>query len=65
MTMPDWMFKQLDAQEEETFRKWARDHWEPHKEPDPAWHPVVKDEWKKEQDRYSEYVAAKMAGELD
>jgi len=47
MTMPDCMFRQLDAAEEEDFRKWAREHWEYGKACDDAWHPVVRDEWAK------------------
>ena len=55
MTMPDWMFRQLDPQEEIKFRKWARDNWKPGAKPDLAWHPVVRDEWKKEDERYAAY----------
>jgi len=43
----DWMFRQLDAKEEESFRKWARKNWEYGKDPDMAWHPVVRNEWAK------------------
>jgi len=44
MNNPDWMFRTLESDEEATFRKWAREHWEP-KEPETCWHPVVRDEW--------------------
>ena len=63
--MPDWMFKTLDPQEVLKFQEWARDNWKPNTTPDPAWHLVVRTEWLAEDTRYSDYVAAKMAGELD
>lgn len=45
--MDDWLFRHLDPAEEETFRQWARDHFDPKVEPEPIWHPVVRDEWAK------------------
>ena len=62
--MEDFMFKKLDKEEELKFREWARENWKPNTTPDSLWHPVVRDEWKLEDGRYSEYVAAKMAKEL-
>jgi len=44
------IFRRLNAEEEQTFRQWARDHFVSGKEPDPMWHPVVRDEWTKLQE---------------
>lgn len=38
------MFRELTAQEEEKFRRWARDNYVPHSEINRVWHPVVQDE---------------------
>jgi hypothetical protein len=59
------IFRKLDPKEEAVFRKWARDNWKPHTPPDELWHPIVREEWYKEDQLYSEYVASKMSGELD
>lgn len=40
-------FVNLDESEQETFRMWARTNWQPDTAPDPAWHPIVRDEWNK------------------
>lgn len=40
-------FRQLDAGEEQEFRQWARDNFNPKVDASPLWHPVVRDEWKK------------------
>jgi len=45
--MEDKFFRQLNPDEEEQFRRWARDNFDPNIEPEPIWHPVVRDEWKK------------------
>lgn len=45
--MDDTFFRHLDSKEEEQFRQWARDNFDPHKEADPVWHPCVRDEWQK------------------
>lgn len=42
--MDDDFFRTLDADEEETFRQWARDNWKRGDEVNPLWHPVVRDE---------------------
>lgn len=43
----DWMFRQLDSEEEERFRQWARDEFarRPGQGINPCWHPVVRNEW--------------------
>lgn len=38
------MFRELSPAEEEDFRQWARDNYEPNMEVNPTWHPVVRDE---------------------
>ena len=45
--MDDKFFRHLNPDEEEQFRQWARDNFDPNIEPEPIWHPVVRDEWKK------------------
>ena len=40
-------FRELTNEEDERFREWAREHWRPNTEPNPLWHPVVRDEWSK------------------
>lgn len=45
-------FRQLNAEEEKTFREWARLNFDPKKGFSPLWHPVVRDEWKKLQDEH-------------
>jgi hypothetical protein len=50
MTMPDWMFRQLDDEEEQEFRQWARQNWTPDQEIDEIWHPVIRDECRKMQE---------------
>jgi len=40
-------FRELSQQEEQEFRWWARDNYEPHSEIDGLWHPVVRDECEK------------------
>lgn len=47
MSAPDFIFKTLEPDEEKVFRQWAHDNWEPNKEPDSYWHPVVREEWNK------------------
>lgn len=39
------MFKQLTPEEEREYRQWARDHFDPHQDSSPVWHPVVVNEW--------------------
>jgi hypothetical protein len=41
------MFNTLDKEQEDSFRQWAHDNFEEGKNPDPCWHPVVRDEWRK------------------
>ena len=41
------LFRELDATEEEEFRQWARDNYEPHTEINSVWHPVVREECEK------------------
>ena len=38
------MFKQLTKQEEESYRKWARENYEPLSEIKGIWHPIVQSE---------------------
>lgn len=38
------LFRKLDEQEEEEFRQWARDTYEPLSKINDLWHPVVQDE---------------------
>ncbi len=38
-------WRKLSAAEEEAFRQWARDNWEPGKTASEAWHPVTRQEW--------------------
>jgi len=42
-----WLFRELTAEEERSFRQWARDNWRPGDYVDPIWHPVVRDECQK------------------
>jgi len=53
--MDDAFFRHLDTKEEEQFRQWARDNFDPHKEADPVWHPCVRDEWQKLMDAAPKY----------
>ena len=41
------IWRDLRKFEEEEFRQWARDNWKPNIIPNPLWHPVIIDEWKK------------------
>ena len=45
------IFRKLDAEEEEEFRKWARESYVPHSPINPVWHPVVRDECRKINER--------------
>lgn len=45
--MDDAFFRKLSPKEEVAFRQWARDNFDPDKEPEEVWHPVVRDEWTK------------------
>ena len=38
------LFKDLDPEEEEEYRQWARDNYEPFSEIKGIWHPVVQSE---------------------
>jgi|TARA_Y100000034_G_scaffold133551_1_gene199322 uncharacterized CHY-type Zn-finger protein len=40
----DDIFRNLNAEEEETFRQHTRETYKPHSEINPVWHPVVRDE---------------------
>lgn len=42
--MDNNFFRTLNADEEQTFRQWARDNWKPGDEINALWHPVVRDE---------------------
>lgn len=37
-------FRQLNSEEEETFRQWARDNYQPGEPIKGIWHPVVQEE---------------------
>jgi hypothetical protein len=41
------MFRELNAEEEQSFRQWARDNFKPKTPANPVWHPVIRDEWAK------------------
>lgn len=41
----DGFWMKLDLNQEKPFRQWARDNFDRRKPVDPAWHPVVRDEW--------------------
>lgn len=41
----DNMFRELTPDEENEFRQWARDNYDPDTKVNPLWHPVVRDEW--------------------
>lgn len=43
----DSMFRELDAAEEQEFRKWARENFDALVEPPTFWHPIIRDEWGK------------------
>lgn len=43
--IPDKFFRELSPEEEEEFRAWAREHFNALTEPEPVWHPCVRDEW--------------------
>ena len=45
--MPDNWFRELTPDEEEQFRQWARENFDPGTPASPLWHPVVRDEWAK------------------
>lgn len=45
--MDDSFFRPLDENEQVKFRQWARNHWDPHQDPEIYWHPVVREEWDK------------------
>lgn len=39
------MFRELNKQEVEEFKKWARDNFDPKSDtPNPVWHPVIQQE---------------------
>jgi len=40
----DWLFRGLDEEEINDFRQWACDHYEPGSEIRPYWHPIVRRE---------------------
>jgi len=45
--MDDAFFRKLSPSEEQEFREWARENFDPQKDADPCWHPCVHDEWAK------------------
>ena len=38
------LFRQLNATEEEEFKQWARENYEPYSEIKGVWHPVIQEE---------------------
>jgi hypothetical protein len=38
------LFRELDTEEEEDFKQWARDNWSVDQKVNPVWHPVVVEE---------------------
>jgi len=54
MTMPDEWFRPLTTEEEQEFRRWARENWEPGREVNGLWHPVVRDECRKMEVEYAQ-----------
>ena len=56
------MFRKLNKIEEQQFRNWAREHFDPTTDqPDPLWHPVVRDECSR---MLAEKAASDIAAEL-
>lgn len=47
------MFKDLTPEEEQEFRKWARNNYKPDEEIHSFWHPVVRDECAKMNQEYA------------
>ena len=45
--MPDSFFRQLDENEAEQFRQWARDNYRPGDAISEVWHPIVRKECQK------------------
>lgn len=61
-SMPDSFFKQLTPEEEELYRQWASDNYQPTlPEGFSAFHPVIRDEWKKLDVYKSEPMSFKLA----
>ncbi len=46
------MWRNLSKDEEEEFRQWARDNWKSKTEPNLLWHPIIKEEWSKLDEKY-------------
>ncbi len=40
----DWLFRGLDAEEINSFRQWAHEHYQPGQDIKSYWHPVVRRE---------------------
>lgn len=53
--MQDSFFRILADVEEEEFRQWARRNWTAATEPNPLWHPAVRDEWRKLDEAHAAY----------
>jgi len=46
------LYRKLSAEEEKIFRQWARDNYAPNAPIKEVWHPVVKDECRKINEKY-------------
>jgi uncharacterized protein YukE len=57
--MKDSFFRQLSADEEQLFRRWARQNWKPGQEINPVWHPVIRDEITKIQEETKQVTQVK------
>ena len=48
------LFRKLSREEEDEYKDWAWDHWEPGKPARSVWHPVILAEWQRLQDEHDE-----------
>jgi hypothetical protein len=62
MTLPDYCFIALSPEREKVFRQYAHDHFDPNTEPSGLWHPVVRDEWAKLQQKWEEEHGSSIKG---
>ena len=53
-------FRKLGPEEEQKFRKWARENWKPGDKVDVLWHPVVRNEIEQMKDEQAKLELAKL-----